>query len=404
MGVNDKIIRKWLVTMVICLMAMVFVLSGCSSPAPAPTTSAPKPAAPTTAAPATSNAPAATSATTAPAPALTTTTSAAPQKVRELKFSSLLSGSGDAGAAFQQAFCDDVDKMTNGAVKIKIYWAKQLAEPKDIPEMLRQGTIDVAAFPPGDFPALLPINEQIQGYATLTNDPRVAHDYWFGLMAKVPEVLTEFNKANMQFLCRQFNSTKYMITKNPLKTTADCKGLQFRVPGAQYLADVCAALGATRVMIPLADVYEAFMRNSISGTLLGTDLLYTQKYYEIGKYVGLPLGCEPFWTMAINLTVYKSFTPEIQQAFVKASQNFDDATMAAALGMDVKYKPLLTAQGVQFIEFSQTDWQAALAKVGDQMTYFKKTMASRNMSEVADRMAPIWSQLVKDAQTKYNTK
>ncbi len=403
MGVNHKIIRKWLVTLVICLMAMVLLLGGCAStPTPQPTT-----AAPTTAAPATSKPPVATSApttsaTTTAAPAPTTTS--APVKVRELKFSSLLSGPGDAGASFQQAFCDDVDKMTNGAVKIKIFWAKQLAEPKDIPEMLRLGTIDVAAFPPGDFPALLPINEQIQGYATLTNDPRVAHDYWVGLMAKVPEVLQEWNKANMQFLCRQFNSTKYMITKVPLKTAADCKGMQFRVPGPQYLADLCSALGATRVMIPLADVYEAFMRNSISGTLLGTDLLYTQKYYEIGKYVGLPFGCEPFWCMAINLDVYKSFTPEIQQAFTKASQNFDDSTMAAALGMDVKYKPLLQAQGVQFIEFSQTDWQAALDKVGDQMTYFKKVMASRNMSAVADKMAPIWSQLVKDAQTKYGVK
>jgi TRAP-type transport system periplasmic protein len=373
--------RKWAIVLTLCLVSLIFVLVGCSSPSTSQPTTAPT--------------------ATQAKPAATQT--AAPAKTWNLKFTHLL-GSQGAGVDLSLKLCDDVEKATNGAVKIKVYFAGEIAQPKDVPEMVRQGSIDMGAFPAGDYPALFPINEQIQSYTTLTQDPRIAHDYWFGLLGKVPEVSAEFNKMNMQFLARNWVSNKYMQTKKPLRTLADVKGLQLRVMGGQYLADVVSALGATRVAVPLAEAYESFMRGSIDGVQLGMDLLYTQKYYEVGKYVGMPFGCEPFWMQVINLDVWKSFTPEIQQAFIKASASFDDAALKAVMETDAKYKPMIEKQGVQFIEFSQSDWNAAIAKAGDQMTYLKATMDKRGLSDVGNRMATIWPQLIKEAQTKYGTK
>src|SRR5262245_18406776 len=70
------------------------------------------------------------------------------------------------------------------------------------------------------------------------------------------------------------------------------QGTTIRAPQSQVLAAGFQALGANVEPLPLPDVYQALQNGTVDGVEANLPLIYTQKWYEVGKYV---TGNVNFW-------------------------------------------------------------------------------------------------------------
>ncbi len=327
-------------------------------------------------------------------------TKPAPEEARELKFTGLCTPQSTCLDQVEQ-FAKDVDEYTNGAVKIHIYMPGEIADVPDYAELCRRGDIELVGIPPGYFPSMFPLNEQFMCYRPLFKGPDVAYYVWEGLLEEIPEVAGEFEKQNLKYLGRYFIGVTHVISKKPIGGIADLQGLRIRASGGEYISDLLQAAGAVPVQTSSNEQYELFLRGGIDGALNDLAGQYDFHLYEIGNYVGLPFGTTPAWALILNLDVWNSFSPDVKQAFERASSNFDKASLEIALASDIEYREMLEAEGCQFVDFDQDDWQFMLEEAGDPLEFFKRTMNERELGELGERVAPVWARLIEEGEEEY---
>jgi TRAP-type transport system periplasmic protein len=101
--------------------------------------------------------------------------------------------------SWEMWFADEIEKRTNGKVKIKIFWSESLGKTGDLPDLVSSGGIDMSILVPGHYPARFPLamcSNQLW-FVNWTNEEafEVAKSiYWQGPIPK------ELEKQNMKLL------------------------------------------------------------------------------------------------------------------------------------------------------------------------------------------------------------
>ena len=58
--------------------------------------------------------------------------------------------------SWEKWFAQEIEKRTDGRVKIKIFWAQSLGKTSDLPDLVKSGGVDMTMLVPGYYPALFP--------------------------------------------------------------------------------------------------------------------------------------------------------------------------------------------------------------------------------------------------------
>jgi TRAP-type transport system periplasmic protein len=117
--------------------------------------------------------------------------------------------------------------------------------------------------------------------------------------------------------------------KQQLASLADFKGKTIRAPQSQVLSEGFKALGANVEPLPLPDVYQALQNGTVDGVEANLPLIYTQKWYEVGKYVTGNVNFWPFPTvLVVNKEVYDGLSAEAQEALTTAAGNITATSVA----------------------------------------------------------------------------
>src|SRR5213595_1026795 len=83
------------------------------------------------------------------------------------------------------------------------------------------------------------------------------------------------------------NGFHIMSANKPLHHVADFKGLKMRIQSSKVLDAQMRALGAIPQVLALSEVYQALQTGVVDGTENVISNFYTQKMYEVQKYVTL---------------------------------------------------------------------------------------------------------------------
>ena len=60
-------------------------------------------------------------------------------------------------AVFLQKTCQEIEKLTEGRIKMEIYWSESLVKVKETPKAIQRGICDVGWISPGYHPAEFPL-------------------------------------------------------------------------------------------------------------------------------------------------------------------------------------------------------------------------------------------------------
>jgi TRAP-type transport system periplasmic protein len=277
--------RNYWILLGLSLVIIIAMLAGCSAPttSSAPAKSSAAPAAPTTsaapAAPATSAAPA----TAAPKPSTSApATSAAPAagaKTIELRLAHAWATNHLMHIVIQN-WADEVNKATEGRVKITIYPGGSLSTAVQLYDSAASGVVDMVwmlhGYTPGKFPMTSVIELPFMGNSAL-NSTRILAD----LMAKYPQFAKEHEGVKVLYIWGIDNG-QLMTTNKPVKVMEDVKGLKLRT-GSASQSPMAEAIGAVPVLMNISDLYDSLQKGVIQGTLLGHSAIKTFNLKDIIK-------------------------------------------------------------------------------------------------------------------------
>lgn len=178
-----------------------------------------------------------------------------------------------------------VEEKSDGKLSLKLYPSSQLGSEKDVVEQAIMGN-NVIIFTGYDF-----LMDYVPDAGILTA-PYLTDDFddllyltttdWFAdLTSRLNDEGIDIVNTNTIYGKRQ------LMTKDPVLTPDDLKGMKIRVPNNQMYIKSFEALGATPTPMPLADMYTGLQQGLIDGAENPLPVLSASKTQEIVKNLTL---------------------------------------------------------------------------------------------------------------------
>jgi len=164
-----------------------------------------------------------------------------------------------------ERWAKEVEKRTNNAVTVKTFPGGTLLPAKNIFDGVITGTADIGNFAMSYQPGRFPVSEAVDlpiGFTSATAASLALYD----LVEKYPK---EFEKVKLltMFTCPPAD----FMTKAPVKSLKDLKGMELRVSGTG--AEVIKRLGGTPVAMPQSETPEAIQKGVVKGIVSSMEIL-----------------------------------------------------------------------------------------------------------------------------------
>jgi TRAP-type transport system periplasmic protein len=177
-------------------------------------------------------------------------------------------------------WCDELQKRTNGRVKIQMFFGESLGKIFDGPKMLRAGIADIGQFAQStpEFPilGLTDAPYVIPNPSTVTTSVKA---FWAMYDKGLLKELSDFKPLWWQAM----EPRNVIFAKKRVSTLEELKGMKMRgLPGVQTA--LLDALGAVGVALPSSDVYTALERGTIEGLITVPAFAINFKIGELSKY------------------------------------------------------------------------------------------------------------------------
>ncbi len=189
----------------------------------------------------------------------------------------------------QRWFMDEVERISNGKVKFKAYWAQSLVGAKEMMEAVRDGVADITVPSPGYFRSKIPLHSLTDVAFLCTAGQGGRQDMVWNRVMLSPVFSQEFNKWNCLGLFFVGVPPYNLMGKYPIKSIQDFKGKRVRALGG--LGDFLKSFGAIPVFVPAPETFTALDRG-VMDLVAGCgdywmdaykiDEAKSSKYYTIG--------------------------------------------------------------------------------------------------------------------------
>lgn len=172
----------------------------------------------------------------------------------------------------------------------------------------------------------------------------------------------EYEKMGVYLGCWVTTSQYNLISKKPVRTLEDLKGMKIRSYGG-LCSDMLVLLGAVPVMVQSAESYTAFQNGVVDGVLYTDSSAAAYRLFEIGKYssklglthMGVPYAMNPKFFDGLSADNKTFLYKKLRQASQVASQSYE---IDDAFGLKT-----LQENGVERIEISPAEMKKFRAAV-----------------------------------------
>ena len=219
----------------------------------------------------------------------------------------------------QERFKKIVEEKSNGKVQVQVYPAGQLYSDKDMVDVVPRGGVELAVINWGMWTGLVP-ELNISGLVPLYSDT----GHWLRVFADDTEIRKFFadaleKKGNAKFLGWLDYGESCLLSKKPVKTMQDFKGMKIRAftETQNYFLQ---GVGASPALISSGEMYQGLQRGVIDGVLSGPTSFIQRKLTEVAKNVTKFNLQYAVFTMVANLDYWNKLPKEIQQIILEAAQ------------------------------------------------------------------------------------
>jgi TRAP-type C4-dicarboxylate transport system substrate-binding protein len=239
-------------------------------------------------------------------------------KTFTLKFADQNSDVGWGPTHATQPWVKQVEKATNGRVKIQIYPNQTLAKGKQNWNATKRGIADLSWNIMPYYGGLTPYADVIMLPGIPFKSAEQGSEIIWKLFENNPAMSKQFAE-NKVLLIHTSDPFLIISTKKQIKTLEDIKGMKIRVVGGA-MVDAMKAIGGTPMFIPMPDNYIAMQKGTVDGVGATWEAIQAFRLHEVGKYVtvNLPLGAS-YFAIVMNNKTWASLPKDIQDAIMSVS-------------------------------------------------------------------------------------
>lgn len=176
-------------------------------------------------------------------------------------------------------FAQNVEKLTQGRFRIKIYAGGVLGGPMQLPDAVRTGITDMAFIIPSYATGRFP-RSSVLDLPFLSDQALKAARIFYDLYE--PYLTEDFRDYKVLWLYSSDPGQFFTVT-GPIKTIEDLKGKKIRSPSAA-MSDALGLLGANPVSMPISELHSALDKRVIDGMLSPTSAIHDFKLFDLFRY------------------------------------------------------------------------------------------------------------------------
>ena len=275
------------------------------------------------------------------------------------------------GSHWDVNFCTpwfaELDKRTNGRIKIEAHWGSELAGLFEAYDSIAKGVIDMGMILPTMFGEKFPMDGILIFNSVNIDNHRPAQAY-YDLYMKFPEFQKSYEKTPLVALSP--TPCNYLATRKgkAIRKMEDCKGL--KMPGAGPAPEARQkVVGIIPVSIPPSDMYMALKTGTCDGLAIMIYSLEDFKWLDVltnATKVSINGGV---WAHVMSKNAWDKLPADIQKVFkdmIPWLAELSDRAYNLKTKDAVERYP--TQYGTEIIELSQEEldrWAAADDKALD---------------------------------------
>lgn len=250
-----------------------------------------------------------------------TATPAAAQEF-ELQFASYI-GDAAAQSRAQEWWADEVERRTDGRVRVEFFYSGSLLGATDILRGVGDGRASLGYVANAYHPAELPLSSVV-GVPFMTSNAEAQMRTFMDLYQNNEAFRQEWRSNNVHVLYFNPLSENILGTRELIMGLDDLEGMRIR--GLGYVNQVLEAVGANPVAIAAPEIYEALLRNTLDGySGFAFEVVTALKLQEVAPHtLSTGTGNYVFAATPINLDLWESMPEDIQTILTEVSAEYQD--------------------------------------------------------------------------------
>lgn len=248
-----------------------------------------------------------------------------------------------------------VEEETEGAVKIEVYPSSQLGAKADLIEMALagQGVCTIAdgsylmdyvpdfgvvmgPFLFSDWDAMYSITES---------------DWWAEQSKKLEDEGLEIISTNWIYGERQ------LMTKEPVTSLEDMKGLKIRVPNNDVSVQMFDLLGSAATPMALSEVYTSLSQGVVDGVENPLTTLYNNAFQEVCKNVTMTNHQMTFSNFVVGKDFWDTIPEEYQEAIISCGEEAAEYNNELYKAQSEEIRTELEASGCTVVELEDDAYE-----------------------------------------------
>lgn len=237
------------------------------------------------------------------------------------KFAHFVPSTSKGLGAAEKWFSAEIEKRSNGQIKIEHYWSGELAGAKEMMMAVKARLADVvshfASYTPSQTPFMhMPI-------LPFLAPKRIDHKLiaYYRMAKECKPFMDELNKYNCVLIGAYGQEGYNIIGKKAVRTVADFKGLRIR--SLPQLAQIFKQFGASPMTVPVTEMYSSLSTGVVDAISHDRLSFNTYKIDELSDYMTLDMDMNGIvTTQLINKDAWNELSDDLKKAVQTVSDDF----------------------------------------------------------------------------------
>lgn len=284
--------------------------------------------------------------------------------------------------AIATQFANRVSELTNGDVKIQVFPSDQLGKQLEITEGVMIGTHDMCQTSDTILSNWVP-DLGIGNLPFIFNDNS---DYRKVFDGPLGEKFAKLVEPHGAVVIGWWENGMRHVTNNAkeIKTPADIKGLNIRVPEGEVFVETFKALGANPTVVSFGELYSALQLKTVDGQENPPAHVVTQKYYEVQKYLTRTGHIHMSSPILMNKALLESMPKEYQKAILQAGREMGPIHTKMVEDLEAQQWKEIAEHGMKITDVDKAPFREAVKPVIEK---FKTKLDPKLIEEVQAAVA-----------------
>ena len=227
-----------------------------------------------------------------------------------------------------------IEAESDGTLKIELYANQTLAKGPQVWAAIRNGIADMGWIPMNMYAGMNQLMEVVGLGGLAAEDALQGTERVWNVYENVEAVRKPWAANRMLAVYSTDTASIFLMTKKPVRTLEDLKGMKIRCTAGAYV-NWLTALGATPVVMAAPDVYMSLQKGVIDGLIGDWELVAGFRFADVAPYItkNIPIGNVNF-AVAMNRRTYDSLPAEAKKAIDDNSGRAGSMWLARHFSLD----------------------------------------------------------------------